>query len=205
MFGKDIERILKGIDSVKNAAANGVVSLANATAYRITSKEQHAGTAFGVCYPLEEPVPDGDPMSSVISALESIRDDLTKMNELRNNLYIGYKEFNNLIGSPWDELDKLEEAVDNGKSYSGAHAPFNYVGEKAGMLSILNMIISAAIDAKWALVIYQDYIQRGYDHLYNDNKPSIEFDSGLDKESTGNIIQDYEENVNVEKPSNDPF
>lgn len=206
MFGKDIERILSGIDNIKNVTTSSIVSLANATGYQLTSKEQHAGTGSGVCYPKEIEVPDGDPMSPIVSALESIRDDLTKMDELRDNLYIGYKEFNNSLGSPWEELTKLQNVIDNGKSYSGAHSPFNYVGEKAGMLSILNMILSITIDAKYALMMYHDYIQRGYDNKYNDNDPSIKFDRTIGgKKTIGNVKQDYDENVNIKEENIDPF
>lgn len=205
MMGKDVERIVSGIDAVKEAAMSAVVSLAGSTGYQLISREQHVGLGTGPCRPEEIGVPDGDPMSAVSSAMGGMSSDCGKMDSLRDNLYTGATTFNNGIGSPWTELTRLQKAVSEGSAYSGAHAPFNYVGEKAGMLSILNMIVSAAVDAKWAIVVYHDYIQRGYDNKFNGNEPSISFDRDLDQKTVGNVRQDYEENVNIPRSTLDPF
>lgn len=205
MMGKDVERIVSGIEAVKDAASKGIVSLASSTGYQLISREQHAGLGTGPCRPQEIEVPDGDPMSAVSSALGAMGEDCGKVESLGSKLYTGTSTFNNGLGSPWGELAKLKQAVADAAAYSGGHAPFNYVGEKAGMLSLLNMVMTAAVDAKWAFIVYHDYIQRGYDNKFNENKPSIKFEVGLDKESVGNVDQDYEENVNIPKPSIDPF
>lgn len=196
MFGGDVERIVAGIDATKNAAAAAIVALANATGYQLETYPDHKETE----------VPDGSPMSGVNGAFGSISGDVGKMNSIKSSLYTGYKSFNNSVGSPWDELDKLQQAINNGNAYEGAHAPFNYVGEKAGMLAELNMIMSAAVDAKWALVIYHDYIQRAYDYKYNGKEPSIVFDREIGgKKTLGNVDQEYEDNVHLPKQNNDPF
>ena len=55
-------------------------------------------------------------------------------------------------------------------------------------------------DAKWAMLTYHDYIQRGFDAKFNDKRPSIAFKQANKKdESIGNIRQDFEENVNIPK------
>lgn len=205
-MGKDIERIVNYIENVRDATQSGIISLANATAYQMISRAQHAGTAFGLCEPEEKEKPDGDPMGPVSAAMGALSDDCKKMDYLNDGLYISTSNFNNQIASPWIELKKLENAVAAGAAYSAAHAPFNYVGEKAGMLALLNMIMTAAVDTKWAMTVYHDYIQRGYDNQFNDNVPSVKFPAGISKDrSTGNVVQEFYENVNVQAPSIDPF
>ncbi len=206
MMGKDVERIVAGINAVKDAAYAGIVSLSSSTGYQLISRDQHAGLGTGPCRPHEMEVPDGDPMSAVSAAMGAMSDDTGKMKSLSDNNYTGAASFNNGLGSPWAELEKLKQAVADGSVYSEAHAPFNYVGEKAGILALLNMIMSAAVDAKWAIVIYHDYIQRGYDNQFNGNVPSITFDATVSGgKTTGNLKQQFDENVNIPEPSIDPF
>lgn len=205
MMGQDVERMVSGIEAVKDAAIAGIISLSNATGYQLISRETHAGIGAGPCSPEEIEVPDGDPMSAVSAAIGAMSSDCGKMDSLGGSLYTGTSNFNNSLGSPWTEMSKLQQAVSDAAAYSGAHSPFNYVGEKAGMLAMLNMVMSAAVDAKWALIIYHDYVQRGYDDAYNGKKPSITFRDGLDKETNGNLVQKYGENVNIPTKPIEPF
>lgn len=206
MMGKDVERIVHYIENIRDAAQAGIISLSSATAYQLISRAQHAGTAFGLCEPEEKEKPDGDPMGPVSSAMSALSEDVKKMDYLNDGLYVSSSEFNNQIASPWNELNKLQACVNAGAAYSGAHAPFNYVGEKAGMLALLNMIMTAAVDTKWAMTVYHDYIQRGYDNQFNNNIPSVKFPSGITSDrSTGNVVQEFYENVNINEPSIDPF
>ena len=47
---------------------------------------------------------------------------------------------------------------------------------------------------------------RGFDNQFNGNKPSIDFDgSKIGDKTTGNLKQEYEENVNIPEASIDPF
>lgn len=206
MMGGDVERITSGLDGVISAVSQAIISFAESPCYRIKSKEQHAGLGTGVCYPLEEEHPvGGDPMSGVSSAMSSLSSDCGKMSSLEGGMFTSSKGFNNSVGSPWNELTRLQELISAGTSYSGAHTPFKFMGEKQGMLSILSMIMSSAVDAKWAIITYNDYIQRGYDQNYNGKKPSITMKMGLDKITNGNVKQGYDENVNTPTPSIDPF
>lgn len=205
MMGNDVERIASGIDGVIEAVSAAIILFSETTAYQMESREQHAGLGTGVCFPLETEKPGGDPMSGISAAIGSMSGDCGVMDSLNEGLFTNSKGFNNSIGSPWSELSRLQNLIESGSSYSGSHSPFNYVGEKAGMLSILNMIMSAAVDAKWAIITYNDYVQRGYDCNVNDKKPSVTMKTGLDKTTNGNIKQDYDENVNIPTPSIDPF
>lgn len=206
MMGADVERMISGIESVRDATDAALISFAEATAYQLISREQHAGLGSGPCRPEEIEVPAGNPMTSVSAAMSGMGSDCGKMDTLESGLYTSSSLFNNGLGSPWNELTKLQKAVAAGEAYAGAHAPFNYVGEKAGMLALLNMILSAAVDAKNSMTIYHDYIQRGFDNQFNGNKPSIDFDgSKIGDKTTGNLKQEYEENVNIPQASIDPF
>lgn len=205
MLGADIERMMSGINSVKEAAESAIISFSSTIAYQITSEAQHAGYGYGTCNPTEKDVSGGDPMSAVTSAMSSMSSDVSKMSSLESSNYTDSTSFNNSIGSPWTELKKLQSDVDAATSYASSHSPFNYVGEKAGMLAMLNMVMSAAVDAKWAIQIYHDYVQRGYDCNYNDKTPSVTYTTGINKKSIGNLDDDYSENVNLPQESIDPF
>lgn len=205
MMGADCERIFSGIESVRSAAQSAVISFSASTAYQITSRAQHAGMGSGECTPTEREVPVGNPMTGVSAAMSAMSGDVGNMAALGSSLYTTTGSFNNSVGSPWTEIANLQSAVSSAEAYAGSHAPFNYVGEKAGMLAMLNMVLSAAVDAKWALATYHDYVQRGYDNVYNGNNPSITFQETVVREGIGNVKQDYDENVNVPPESIDPF
>ena len=207
MFGNDVERILAGVNKVKDITANSINILTDTIAYRITSDATHGGISTSPCYPEESEVSSSAHsfVSPIRSAMNSIVSDFQKMNELANGLYVDINSFNNGYGSPWTELNKLEESIKLAESFSHSHSNLNWIGEKAGLLGLLNSILSASIDSKWALIYYHDYIQRGYDNKYNDNDPSIKFNTGIDTQSIGNVKHDYSENVHIKEPSIDPF
>lgn len=205
MMGKDCERIISGIDAVKAAAQASITSFSYETAYQLISREQHAGLGTGPCRPEEVEKPASNPMSSVSAAMAALNPDCGKMDTLSSTLYTGTPTFNNSLGSPWGELSNLQKAVADAEAYAGSFAPFNYVGEKAGMLAMLNMVMAAAVDAKWAMAVYHDYVQRGYDNIFNGNEPSITFQETLEREGIGNVKQPYTENVNIPDPPLDPF
>ena len=203
MMGKDVERILSGINDVKDATISSIKSLSSVISYQIISDATHGGISTGKCEPTEKPVSISASSftSPIRGAMGGISSDCGKMNSLSSGLYTSTTSFNNSYGSPWTELNKLEEAISMAESYGS----IDFVGQKSGLLGLLNMVLSVSIDAKWALTTYHDYIQRGYDNKYNDNTPSITTKTGIDKESDGNSAQEFEENVHIKKPSIDPF
>lgn len=193
MMGQDVERMVAEVDAVRAAAQAAIISFSEETAYRLT------------CDPLETPVPASNPMSGVSSAMGAMSGDCGKMDTLNGDLYTGTTTFNNSLGSPWGEITNLQNVVAAANAYAGAHSPFNWVGEKAGMLAHLNMVMTAAVDAKWAIAVYHDYVQRGFDDKYNAKKPSVTFRETVDLVTNGNITQEFEENVRMPTPSIDPF
>ena len=73
-------------------------------------------------------------------------------------------------------------------------------------LNLLNTVLSLTIDAKWALITYNDYTQRGFDNLYNNNESSITFTNDVKGTQTnGNIAQKIDNNVSVKEESIDPY
>lgn len=196
MMGKDIERILSGIDSVKEAAVNSVDSLAGSTAYQIS-----------VIGSSEFPVPlyPSSFTNPIDSAMSGMGGDCGNMDSLRNGLYTDTTAFNNSYGSPWTELDRLKDAVNSVTSFGNGHNPMNWVGEKAALLGLINKVVSAAVDARWAIMHFHDYIQRGYDHEFNGDVPSITFQDGKGNSTVGNINHDYADNVHIPKPPNYEF
>lgn len=207
MMGNDVERILSGINAVKDATISCINSLSNATSYQIISDAAHAGTAYGPCAPEEVPNPiiGYTFIDPIKEAMTSIEEDCGKMNDLSKGLYTNVNSFNNGYGSPWTELSVLSSTINMVESFISSHANLDWIGDKSALLALLNTILSTSIDAKWALIYYHDYIQRGYDTKYNGNEPSIKFTSGIDKQSIGNINQEFHENVNIKQPSIDPF
>lgn len=205
-MGKDCERILSGISEIKDNLALSIRNLANTMTEPIETTGPHN--------PLEIEH-KGEEISQMISAmvlineastaLSSMQGDIDKMGSLKGTLYTDASSFNNGYGSPWTELTKMKEAVEVAKEFASNNPMLKYVNPKAAMLGLLNLAYSACVDARWALIVYHDYIQRGYDSVYNGNKPSITFDEANGGKGTGNVDQDYSENVNTSRPSYDPF
>lgn len=207
MMGKDVERILAGINAVKDSALSSINSLSNGSGYRMEMEATHGGTSTSKCTPKEKEKASSASafIEPIKQSMESIADDCGKMDSLCSGLYTSANTFNNGYGSPWTELNKLNESISSVEAFTSAHSDLKWVSEKCTLVALLSIIVSAAVDAKWALIHYHDYIQRGYDNKYNENNPTIKFTSGLNKESIGNINQEYHENVNIKKPSIDPF
>lgn len=201
MMGKDVERILNNVNNLINVINENISSFANEVV--------PADGVLGV-----PPIKPGrsiypgtnHPMNAISDAMDTLRfADHQNMKSLNKSLFVGSEEFNNNIGSPWNELEKLNNVVSIAESYAASHGTLSDPGEKMGMLSIYNMMLSNAIDFKWAIIYYHDYIQRGYDNNYNNKQPSITFKTGLNKITNSNIKQKFEDNVNVKTPSIDPF
>ena len=197
MMGKDVERILNGINEINDRASDYVGSIAPQTAYRISTPD----------HVLESPViipiwPMLQPIEIVINMLVP---DEERMNELAKVLYTNISSFNNGYGSPWPEFNKFMGASREAVAFAIAHHDAPWMGDKVGILALLNRVMSTAVDAKQSLIQYHDYIQRGYDHLFNNNNPSITFRTTIDRDSIGNIKQEYYENVNMPADSIDPY
>lgn len=197
MMGNDIERILSGIDVVKEAASKSIVGLANDTAYQITTPEHTEE--------LPVPSPAASFVEPIASCITGMSGDIGIMNSLMEGLYTDCHQFNNSYGSPWTELNKLKDSVQEAQDFASAHPMLQWLGEKAGLLALINRVMTSAVDARWAIMHFHDYIQRGYDNQYNGNQPSITFVGGKGEATTGNIKHNYNDNVNIPDPPIEVF
>lgn len=193
MMGKDVERILSGIDIVKDESSKMVNALVGICCYNAIADPVEVTTS-----------PYTDP---IVNAMQSMKGDCTNMGSLRSKLYVGPGSFNNSYGSPWTELSNLQTAVDDVKRFADSHNPFmRLLGEKLSLMGLIQRVYVSATDARWALMHFHDYVQRGYDHEFNGNQPSIVFAANSKGDpSTGNIAHEYDDNVHIPKPSIDPF
>lgn len=198
MMGKDVERILSGINSVKDITTSCIILLSDSMAYQMSintdTSDEH-----------EVPIDSNEFIEPIKEVLEVISGDLSSMESLSNGLYTSITEFNNGYGSPWTEISKLKSSIETAEKFGSSHPILKWVSDKSALLGLLNVILASSIDSKWALITYHDYIQRGYDNKFNGNEPSIKFTSGIGKETIGNINHEYHENVNIKVPSIDPF
>lgn len=193
MMGKDCERVAAGINNIIDALCSGITALSSACSYQLNTVGEH-GEA-------EIPNPASGFVAAAMSALGGVSDDLGKVGDLGSSLYVSSSSFNNSCGSPWSEVDKLKSAM---FALPGADS-LTWRGDRTKLLCLMTVALNRAIDAKWAIIIYHDYLQRGFDNKYNGNEPSITLQETLDREGIGIVRQDYTENVNIPQESIDPF
>lgn len=216
MMGKDCERIVVGINNVKDIINSQIISLSSSIATQRMTMEYKGGdihgsaedVSFDKLYDVQE-IEDTMTSSSYLSAIESamgsINTDVSKMKKLERSMYTSSNQFNNSYGSPWKELKMLENSIKEIRNYCSNNPVLKFLGQKVGLVTLMNAALSYAVDSKWAMIYYHDYIQRGYDHVYNGDRASIEFRKAREKTTIGNINQDYSENVNIHKKSIAPF
>lgn len=107
---------------------------------------------------------------------EKIKKELVNVRLIESKLYVTKDQMHDSIGSPYEELYKIEETYLDMEKYGNSHSNLSYIGEKMTMLFYLETLISRLTDAKNSLIILFDNIQRGYDSLVNGGKPSITWD-----------------------------
>lgn len=121
-----------------------------------------------------------------------LKRDVEYVHLIENNLYISRFELHNNYGSPYTEIYELDKRLDYCMSYVEQHPRLQWIGEKYALTNLLQLIISGALDVKYAFITYFDFIQRGYDQLINNGIPSITWEDFIDIQTTGNIKQQYE-------------
>lgn len=206
MMGKDCERISKGIYDISNAISSILLEVSSLNEPPIKVDGSHSHNEDGSSTKLvflekDTPVDMSGYISKIRDVYDSIKDDIEKMGKLGSELYTNISTFNNSIGSPWLEVKSFKTAIEQIIGYGGS----DFVGNRSTMISLLNIALSRSIDAKWGILMYHDYLQRGFDAKYNEKLPSVRFKNANKKDSIGNIDQDFEENVNIPRPSLDPF
>ena len=207
MMGKDCERILSGIVGIKNSLEDALDLYASMVQSPIETEEydiHHEDGSVETIKLKEDKISMMARVSSRISsASSSMSDDFSKMKTLNKKLYTSTTSFNNSNGSPWTEIDRLHKFMNKIESLTGKS--IEYTSQVLVILSYISAGIALAVDAKNAISLYHDYVQRGYDANFNGRDPSITFTAGYARKTVGNINQDYTENVNIRPKSLDPF
>lgn len=174
--------------------------------YTDDSHPSHKHVEPSIIYEKEHIEMSIDYAGNIISMGASLlTDDANKMNEISKNMYTDTETFNNTYGSPWKEINMLKEKIDKLEEYVTGHATLQWMGEKFALISYMQIIISYAVDAKWAITTYQDYIQRAYDYQFNNKSASIAWDDFENGATTGNKNQNTPGSVNVDRESDDPY
>lgn len=143
--------------------------------------------------------------STIISLGVLLGGDADKMQTIADNMYTDTETFNNSYGSPWKEINMVKEKIDKLEDYANSHATLQWVGEKHALIALMQMIIPYAVDAKWAITHYQDYMQRAYDHQFNDKQSSVTWEDSEKGATNGNKDQDTPGSVNIVRTSDDPY
>jgi hypothetical protein len=113
----------------------------------------------------------------------------SKVHAIQEDLYVDRSGMHNPQGSPWWELEDLNTKYNQAKEYAEAHPQLQWIGEKHALLNLLQNMVSAILNAKFAVIQYQDYLQRGYDQVHNGDKPSVTWDDFKNGRTDGNLKQ----------------
>lgn len=143
-------------------------------------------------------------VSTIISLGVILGDDANKMQEIANNMYADIKTFNNSYGSPWKEIYILKEKIDKLEEYANGRSTLQWIGEKFAIINLMQVILSYTVDAKCAITYYQDYMQRAYDHQFNDKTSSVAWEDMEKGATIGNRDQNTG-SVNIQRESDDPY
>ena len=189
MMGKDIETLITYLEKTKD-----LVYSIDSDIYTLNNTVQDIDTNAQTTIQLTW-------MNKMIPLITEAKPYIDKVMGMETKMFGKSSEFNNSIGSPWNEFRKFNELYTRINSII---AP-TYKGGRSGLMALLSMLYASIVDCKWALTYYNDYIQRGYDNLYNGNIPSITVNRNKGKKTTGNVDQEVDNNVSVPKKSITPY
>lgn len=182
MLGSNTEKLLKTLDNILTASASLNIA---PVSYRIeiTGNSDQAGAhpetdsgstpnhSHGPGSYQEKNHPGVISNVSKLSSIKATFDAaLQKVNLIDKNIYVKNTAMHNSIGSPYTELYRLQAALNDVISYSQA---CNTMGEYVQACSeanrLLNRAVQLVVDAKWAVITYCDYLERGYNHVQGQN------------------------------------
>ena len=123
-------------------------------------------------------------------------DDGKKMKHIDEERYVEKERFNDLYGSPWQEIYILKEKMEEMNKYADDYPTLQWLGEKHSLLTLMQVVLSYTIDAKIACIFRHDFVQRGYDQEFNGLKPSVTWDD-FDDRTIGNVNQYIPNKVNI--------
>ncbi len=187
-MGKNCENVIDGIGMLLDSLTSAIISVSEGSSYQLNV------SLLGK----EEIVNGHIPLESISESISKLKEDGDKLIELGSKLFVNPKKYNNSYGSPWGEMNNLYRMI---RSIQSLNPDLRYMGDRIVALGLMNACLTIAIDAKYALQKNHDNIQQGYDKEYNDNNPSMAKKIGVDSYGTGNITQNFEENVCYKTPN----
>lgn len=147
-------------------------------------------TSQGVIYESEHTIQTDSIVQDIIRIFTTdLIPEIDRIRVIDRKLYTSKENVHNSIGSPYTELYDLNDKLKNLQRWCGDHTELQWIGEKHALLNMMQLVVQATINAKYAVIIYHDYLQRGYDYCHNDNKQSVSWDDFENGRSTGNVSQ----------------
>ena len=93
---------------------------------------------------------------------------MRKIDTIQRNIYVPSNQMNNSLGSPYAELFRLRDSIQAAINFNQKYeylCEYTYLSIQA--LHLIHCVRSNAIDAKWAVIIYADHLERGYNYVQN--------------------------------------
>jgi len=142
-------------------------------------------------YEREHPVAASTYVNPIVAIGVELGTDQKKMHHIESNQYTDRNTFNNSYGSPYEEVDQLKMNIDNLEAYANEYPDLQWIGEKQSLLHLIQVVLTMSVNAKWSIITYQDWMQGAYDQQFNDNVPSLTWDSfaSATGKTIGNVNQ----------------
>jgi len=185
MYGSNVEGVLTNVNNCINVYRN---VLTTQMSYRLTDiiddltvigmsansggtvHSHGAGTYMATGTRREFEVPISIDIDSIKNALKALIIDNEVFKKIEKSQYMNRYSILNGLGSPFTEMDQCLEEIQKVVSYYESKNPFNYLGEKVTFFMLLNKTIPLLINLKYALILYSDWLERGYNYI---GKPNI--------------------------------
>jgi plasmid maintenance system antidote protein VapI len=146
MYGNDIERILVLVCGINKTAITRSEALDN----------------------IENlPVSTNPHTNSIVSYANILQVEVNKINKIVEKAHTAITRINNSYGSPYTEIYNLQNKLNACMNFAYSHPTIEYSYEKNELVNLMRSISLLAIDTKYAIITYQDYLQKGYDSIIN--------------------------------------
>lgn len=204
IYGKDVERLLSAINTVITSGRSAANTMANAGMYQIQTRiditdDQLLSTVTSSGAHGHGSGDHGHPPGSVILGKhrhweyeipadtaspnsDAFLKEVGNIRAIEGKLYKPKGQVLNGLGSPYSEIYELESRLGECEA-----SPLDYIGPKHTLSEKILTAVTAAIDAKYAVITYHNALQDGYDGVHNKGKKSVpqeDFERGT---TTGEI------------------
>lgn len=185
MYGSNTEKVIKLIDRIIERTANIHVepvlyriktkldpnspAIINSTAVSGGESHSHGAGSLELANPIATEIDHADVICNIsdLQPLKSEYDNIiSKIHLIDDNIYVKNVQMHNSIGSPYTELYRLQKCINDVLAFSFSCTIMGeYVYAIAKAVTLLNRTLQMAVDAKWAVIEYADYLERGYNYI----------------------------------------